>query len=137
LHICQAAGKKNVILHGDARSCALRLVLPPQKKTRATEYLVLPYVGKIVSIERGHCDINRYSRCTASASSRATILPPGNFWTNRLRRSLDNAAPALHGGEFGFGAEIAFHAKAAFTWSIGLPELNSNKYKIHGKGQVR
>ena len=42
------------------------------------------------------------------------------------------------GGEFGFGAEIGISTqKLHARGPIGLPELQSFKYKIYGNGQVR
>ena len=42
------------------------------------------------------------------------------------------------GGEFGFGAEIGISTqKLHARGPLGLPQLNSFKYKIYGNGQVR
>ena len=42
------------------------------------------------------------------------------------------------GGEFGFGAEIGISTQKLHTRGpLGLPQLNSFKYKIYGDGQIR
>ena len=42
------------------------------------------------------------------------------------------------GGEFGFGAEIGISTqKLHARGPLGLPQLNSFKYKIYGNGQIR
>ena len=42
------------------------------------------------------------------------------------------------GGEFGFGAEIGISTqKLHARGPLGLPQLNSFKYKIYGDGQIR
>ncbi|MBR3646514.1 MAG: gamma-glutamyl-phosphate reductase, partial [Lachnospiraceae bacterium] len=42
------------------------------------------------------------------------------------------------GGEFGFGAEIGISTqKMHARGPVGLPELQSFKYKVYGNGQIR
>ncbi len=63
----------------------------------------------------------------------------------RFTREVDSAAVYVNastcftdGNEFGFGAEIGISTqKLHARGPMGLPELTSTKYVIHGDGQIR
>ena len=64
---------------------------------------------------------------------------------NEFMDRVDSAAVYVNastrftdGGEFGFGAEIGISTqKLHARGPIGLPELQSFKYKVYGTGQIR
>lgn len=141
-YIARLLEEKNVILHGDARSCALApQILPATEEDWATEYLDYQMSVKIVSdLNEAIAHINRYSTMHSEC-----IVTRDDAAARQFLDQIDSAAVYVNastrftdGGEFGFGAEIGISTqKLHARGPIGLPELNSYKYKIHGNGQVR
>lgn len=134
--------KTNVELRGDAEFC--RLVPSAQQATDKdwyTEYLDLILSVRIVdNIEEAIEHISKYG----SAHSDAIVTENRNTATY-FTECVDSATVYVNastrftdGGEFGMGAEIGvstdrIHARGP----MGLEELTSYKYIIHGNGQVR
>ncbi len=134
--------EKNVILYGDEVACE---ICPDIEKATeddwATEYLDYKMSVKIVSsIDEAIEHIRKYS--TNHSESIVTENPEN---AEKFMNSVDSAAvyhnvstAFTDGGEFGFGAEIGISTqKLHARGPLGLPQLNTFKYKIYGNGQVR
>lgn len=141
----QAAAKlyeKNVEIRGCERTCA---ILPEAKaateKDWETEFLDYILAVKVVdSTEEAIAHIARYS----SGHSEAIITE--NYSTSRFfTERVDAAAVYVNastrftdGNEFGFGAEIGISTqKLHARGPMGLNALTTEKYLIHGEGQIR
>ena len=134
--------EKNVILYGDEVACAICPDI--QKATEddwATEYLDYKMSVKIVSsVDEAIEHIRKYS-----TNHSESIVTENIEIAEKFMNSVDSAAvyhnvstAFTDGGEFGFGAEIGISTqKLHARGPLGLPQLNSFKYKIYGKGQVR
>ncbi len=134
--------EKQVLLVGDDR--ARNIINDIEKASDddwATEYLGYKMSVKIVdSVEEAIEHIYKYStghsECIISEN-----MATAELFLNRV----DSAAVYVNvstrftdGGEFGFGAEIGISTqKLHARGPIGLPELQSFKYKIYGNGQIR
>ena len=134
--------EKNVILYGDEVACA---ICPDIEKATeedwATEYLDYKMSVKIVSsLEEAAEHIRKYS--TGHSES---IITENAENAEKFMNMVDSSAVYHNastrftdGGEFGFGAEIGISTqKLHARGPLGLPQLNSFKYKIYGNGQVR
>ncbi|HEU24812.1 MAG: glutamate-5-semialdehyde dehydrogenase [Mesoaciditoga sp.] len=133
-------------LNVEMRGCEESLkIVPSMKKATdedwSTEYLDLILGIKIVKdVDEAIDHIAKYG--TKHSESIIT-----NDYKNALKFTSEIDAAALYvnastrftdGGEFGFGSEIGistqkFHARGP----VGLNELTSYKYVIHGEGQIR
>lgn len=111
------------------------------EKDYATEFLDLILAVKVVdSLDEALDHIYKYS----SGHSEAIIT---NDYHNsqRFTREIDSAAVYVNastrftdGNEFGFGAEIGISTqKLHARGPMGLNELTTFKYIIHGEGQIR
>ena len=107
----------------------------------ATEYLDYKMSVKIVeSLEEAVEHIYKYSTGHSEC-----IVTESTDRANEFMDKVDSAAVYVNastrftdGGEFGFGAEIGISTqKLHARGPIGLPELQSFKYKIYGTGQIR
>lgn len=134
--------EKNVILYGDEIS---REICPDIEKASEEdwykEYLDYKMSVKIVnSLPEAIEHIRKYS----SGHSECIVTEDAEN-AEKFMRSVDSSAVYHNvstrftdGGEFGFGAEIGISTqKLHARGPLGLPQLNSFKYKIYGKGQVR
>jgi len=134
--------EKNVVLYGDEIACA---ICPDIEKAIeedwATEYLDYKMSVKIVSsVDEAIEHIRKHS-----TNHSESIVTENNEVAEKFMNSVDSAAvyhnvstAFTDGGEFGFGAEIGISTqKLHARGPLGLPQLNSFKYKIYGKGQVR
>lgn len=134
--------EKNVILYGDEIA---RTICPDIEKATeedwATEYLDYKMSVKIVSsLEEAVAHIRKYS--TGHSES---IITENTENAEKFMNTVDSSAVYHNastrftdGGEFGFGAEIGISTqKLHARGPLGLPQLNSFKYKIYGNGQVR
>lgn len=134
--------EKNVILYGDEIS---REICPDieiaTEEDWYREYLDYKMSVKIVnSLQEAIEHIRKYSsghsECivTENAENAETFMnavDSSAVYHNVSTRFTD-------GGEFGFGAEIGISTqKLHARGPLGLEQLNSFKYKIYGKGQVR
>ena len=134
--------EKSVVLVGDERAVTIaKGIGEATDDDWATEYLDYKMSVKIVdSIDEAIEHIYRYgsghSECIVTENSEAA---------EKFMNEIDAAAVYVNastrftdGGEFGFGAEIGISTqKLHARGPIGLPELQSFKYKIYGDGQVR
>lgn len=134
--------EKDVTLVGDSKA---REIIPDMEKATdadwATEYLDYKMSVKIVdSVEEAIDHIYKYS------TGHSECIVTENVGTaEKFMNQVDSAAVYLNastrftdGGEFGFGAEIGISTqKLHARGPIGLPELQSFKYKIYGDGQIR
>ena len=107
----------------------------------ATEFLDYILSVKVVdSLEEAIDHIDRYS----SGHSECIVTGDDNA-ADAFLRAVDSAAVYVNastrftdGGEFGFGAEIGISTqKLHARGPMGLRELTSTKYLIHGNGQIR
>ena len=116
-------------------------VLPATDEDYATEFLDYTLSVKVVdSLDEAVAHIARFG----TGHSEAIIT---NDWTaaRRFEREVDAAAVYVNastrftdGGEFGFGAEIGISTqKLHASGPMGLKELTSTKYIVHGDGQIR
>lgn len=134
--------EKGVVIHGDAQTAAIiGGVIPATDEDFAKEYLSFDISCKIVgdineAIEHIMKYTTGHSECIVTNSEQAQRLFTANVdaaavYVNASTRFTD-------GGEFGFGAEIGISTqKLHARGPLGLPELTSTKYVIHGNGQVR
>lgn len=134
--------EKDVTLVGDSKA---REIIPDMEKAAdadwATEYLDYKMSVKIVdSVEEAIDHIYKYSTGHSEC-----IVTENAGTAEKFMNQVDSAAVYLNastrftdGGEFGFGAEIGISTqKLHARGPIGLPELQSFKYKIYGDGQIR
>ncbi len=107
----------------------------------ATEYLDYKMSVKIVdTLEEAIEHIYNYSTGHSEC-----IVTESTDRANEFMDRVDSAAVYVNastrftdGGEFGFGAEIGISTqKLHARGPIGLPELQSFKYKVYGTGQIR
>ena len=133
--------EKDVTLVGDSKA---REIIPDMEKATdadwATEYLDYKMSVKIVdSVEEAIDHIYKYSTGHSEC-----IVTENAGTAEKFMNQVDSAAVYLNastrftdGGEFGFGAEIGISTqKLHARGPIGLPELQSFKYKIYGDGQI-
>ena len=134
--------EKDVTLVGESK--AREIIRDMEKATDAdwaTEYLDYKMSVKIVdSVEEAIDHIYKYSTGHSEC-----IVTENAGTAEKFMNQVDSAAVYLNastrftdGGEFGFGAEIGISTqKLHARGPIGLPELQSFKYKIYGDGQIR
>lgn len=134
--------EKSVELFGDEE--AVDIAKGIEKATErdwGTEYLDYKMSVKIVnSLDEAVDHIYKYSTGHSEC-----IVTENKEAAEEFLNKVDSAAVYVNtstrftdGGEFGFGAEIGISTqKLHARGPIGLPELQSFKYKIYGNGQVR
>lgn len=135
----QAAGCE---VRGDQTICALADgVTPATDADWATEYLApIISVAVVNGMESALSHLTRYSSHHTDG-----IITEDKAAAERFLNEVDSAI-VMHnastqfadGGEFGMGAEIGiatgrFHARGP----VGLKELTTYKYQVHGTGQTR
>lgn len=133
---------KNVELRGDESTLEiLPDCIPATEEDYGTEYLdYILSIKTVDSVDEAIAHINRYntkhSECivTENAQTAEKFLNEVDaacVYVNASTRFTD-------GFEFGFGAEIGISTqKLHARGPMGLKELTSYKYKIHGNGQIR
>ncbi|MEM7692893.1 MAG: glutamate-5-semialdehyde dehydrogenase [Pseudomonadota bacterium] len=128
-------------LRGDARARAIAPMEPATDEDFATEYLApILSVAVVDGLDGALSHIARYSShhtdCIVTENAQAAA---------RFMAEVDSAI-VLHnastqfadGGEFGMGAEIGIatgrmHARGP----VGVAQLTTFKYRVHGRGQTR
>ena len=134
--------EKNVEIRGCQRTCALlRDAVPAAEEDWETEFLDYILAVKIVdSIDEAIAHIARYS----SGHSEA-IITESYSRSRKFTETVDAAAVYVNastrftdGTEFGFGAEIGISTqKLHARGPMGLNALTTEKFVIHGTGQIR
>ena len=131
---------KNVEIRGDEDSCKIS-----DKIIKATEsgeeYLDLIISVKTVNnIDEAIEHINNYST-KHSESIITSNYENAEKFLNQIDSScvyVNASTRFTDGGEFGFGAEIGISTqKLHARGPMGLKELTTTKYVIHGNGQIR
>lgn len=134
--------EKNVVLFGDE----IAREICPDIETATDddyyrEYLDYKMSVKIVSsLDEAIEHIRKYS-----SGHSESIITNNTDNAEKFLNSVDSSAVYHNastrftdGGEFGFGAEIGISTqKLHARGPLGLPQLNSFKYKIYGNGQIR
>lgn len=124
---------------------AARAVVPAMETADETDFAT-EYLGSLISIktvasvEEAIEHINRYHTKHSDA-----ILTKNEDNASKFLKQIDSACVYVNastrftdGEEFGFGAEIGISTqKLHARGPMGLRELTSYKYLIHGNGQVR
>ena len=138
----QKLKEKNVEIRGCQRTCALlRDAVPAVEEDWETEFLDYILAVKIVdSIDEAMAHIARYS----SGHSEA-IITESYSRSRKFTETVDAAAVYVNastrftdGNEFGFGAEIVISTqKLHARGPMGLNALTTEKFVIHGSGQIR
>ena len=133
---------KNVELRGDESTREiLPDCIPATEEDYGTEYLdYILSIKTVDSVDEAIAHINRYntkhSECIVTenvqtAEKFLNEVDAACVYVNASTRFTD-------GFEFGFGAEIGISTqKLHARGPMGLKELTSYKYKIHGNGQIR
>ncbi len=129
-------------IRGDRRTAALDArVVPASETDWRTEYLDAILAVKVVEgLDDAIAHIERYGSHHTDG-----IVTRDEAAARRFLREVDSAI-VLHnastqfadGGEFGFGGEIGIatgrlHARGP----VGVEQLTTFKYRVHGQGQVR
>jgi glutamate-5-semialdehyde dehydrogenase len=137
-----AEALQGVVLHADERAAGhLPASVPATDDDWATEYLSLDLaVGVVDSLDDAVAHIRRWSSGHTEA-----IVTRDLAESRRFVRGVDSAAVMVNastrftdGGEFGFGAEIGISTqKLHARGPMGLPELTSTTWVVHGDGHVR
>jgi glutamate-5-semialdehyde dehydrogenase len=138
----EMCAKAGVELRGDAAS---RAIVPSMKEATEddwrAEYLDLILAVRVVPSVREAIDhINRYGSAHSDA-----IVAENEAAQKVFTQEVDSATVYVNastrftdGGEFGMGAEIGISTdKLHARGPMGLEELTTYKYVIHGTGQVR
>jgi glutamate-5-semialdehyde dehydrogenase len=134
--------RRGVELRGDAEACAR---IPGMKAATEedwhAEYLDLILAIRVVpSVQAAIDHINRYGSRHSDA-----IVTESDAAANQFTDLVDSSAVFVNastrfndGGEFGMGAEIGISTdKLHARGPMGLEELTTYKYIVHGAGQVR
>jgi glutamate-5-semialdehyde dehydrogenase len=140
--ICDALSGLGVEILGDKITCSLfsKCTLATEEDY-ATEFLDLKLSVKCVrNLDEAISHIRRFS----SGHSEAIITSDLNS-AERFVNEVDAAAVLVNtstrfvdGGEFGLGAEIGISTqKLHARGPMGLRDLTSIKYVVHGNGQIR
>ena len=133
--------EKNVQFYGDDRARDIMDMEVAGESDWANEYLDYKMAVKIVdSVEDAIAHIYKYStghsECIVTENKETAEL-----FMNRIDAAavyVNASTRFTDGGEFGFGAEIGISTqKMHARGPVGLPELQSFKYKIYGDGQIR
>ena len=130
-----------VELRLDARAAAIIPGTPAGPEDFSTEYLdYILAVGVADSLDAAMAHITAHStghseaiitECQATADRFTTVIDSAAVYVNCSTRFTD-------GGEFGLGCEIGISTqKLHARGPMGLDELCSYKYVIHGDGQIR
>ena len=132
--------------HVELRGCSSTLMIDPSIKPAteddwATEFLSMTLAVKVVKdIDEAIEHINKYGTRHSEAIITKDKKASKKFFDHVDAAAVyENASTRFtDGGEFGFGAEIGISTqKLHARGPMGLPELTSYKYLVHGVGQTR
>lgn len=140
--LAEVMQKVSVELRGDERVReVLTGCIAATEEDYGTEYLdYILSVKTVDSVEEAIAHINRYSTKHSEA-----IITHNSGTAEQFLNEVDSACVYVNastrfsdGFEFGFGAEIGISTqKLHARGPMGLKELTSYKYVIHGDGQIR
>ncbi len=130
-----------VELRGDESCAKIIDIKPAGEKDYDTEFLDYILALKIVSDEKEAIE----HICAHSTGHSEAIVTENEQCARLFTSAIDSAAVYVNsstrftdGGEFGFGCEIGISTqKLHARGPMGLSELTSYKYIIHGNGQIR
>jgi glutamate-5-semialdehyde dehydrogenase len=134
-----------VVLHGDERTIAAApagvTVIPATDEDWATEYLAMELAVRVVDTLDGAIDHIR----TWSSGHTEAILTNDLAASERFVAHIDSAAVMVNastrftdGAQFGLGAEVGISTqKLHARGPMGLAELTTTKWLVHGDGHVR
>jgi len=143
--VLAALAGAGVRLHGDDRAAALApdgvVVLPATEVDWATEYLSMDLAVRVVDDLEAAIEHIR----TWSTGHTEAIVTGDLAASDRFVAALDSAVIMVNastrftdGGQFGLGAEIGISTqKMHARGPMGLAELTTTKWIVHGEGQVR
>lgn len=115
--------------------------LPATEKDYASEYLdYIISMKTVTDVDEAIAHINKYNTKHSEA-----IITENELTAEKFLKEIDAACVYVNastrftdGFEFGFGAEIGISTqKLHARGPMGLKELTSYKYQIHGNGQIR
>ena len=144
--VLRALHEAGVVLHADERAARAATdvgvpSVPASEDDWATEYLSLDLAVRVVdTIDDAIEHVLRWS----SGHTEAIVTADLNA-AERFTRELDSAVVAVNastrftdGGEFGLGAEIGISTqKMHARGPMGLSELTTTQWHVHGDGHVR
>jgi len=143
--VLAALSAAGVTLHGDTRTAALApagvAIVPATDVDWATEYLSMDLAVRVVDgIEAAIEHIRTWTSGHTEAIVTADLAA-----ADRFIAGLDSAAIMVNastrftdGGQFGLGAEIGISTqKMHARGPMGLAELTTTTWIVHGEGQVR
>lgn len=141
LEAAQALKEKNVEIRGDEAAVMTLDCTPASEEDYGKEYLdYIISVKTVSSIEEAITHINHYNTGHSEC-----IITENEEHAEKFLNEVDAACVYVNastrftdGFEFGFGAEIGISTQMLHARGpMGLKELTSYKYKIHGTGQIR
>ena len=129
-------------VRGDAEVCSLdNQAVAASKVDWDTEYLdAIISVGVVDGLDSAISHVNRHGSHHTDA-----IISEDGAAAERFLNEVDSAIVVHNastqfadGGEFGMGAEIGIsNGKLHARGPVGVEQLTTYKYKVHGNGQVR
>lgn len=131
----------SVTFYGDEHSRNVVDILPAHDEDFAREYLAEAMSIKVVAdIDEAIKHINHYSTHHSEA-----IITENQKTARQFQHEVDSAVVYVNastrftdGAEFGFGAEIGISTqKLHVRGPVGLRNLTSYKYLVHGNGHIR
>ena len=143
--VLSALAGAGVVLHCDDRAAALAPpgadVVPATDEDWATEYLSLDMAVRVVDDLEGAIDHIR----TWTSGHTEAIVTADLAASERFIAALDSAVIMVNastrftdGGQFGLGAEIGISTqKMHARGPMGLAELTTTTWIVHGEGHVR
>ena len=140
--VAERLGQRGVELRGDEAACArVPAMKPAAESDWGAEYLDLILAVRVVpSVQAAIDHVNRYGSRHSDA-----IITGSDAAAQQFTDLVDSSAVFVNastrfndGGEFGMGAEIGISTdKLHARGPMGLEELTTYKYIVHGVGQVR
>ena len=133
---------KGVEIRGDETVCArIPQAVPAAPEDWGQEYLDLILAVRVVKdIDEAIAHITRYGTSHSEAIVADDTEAAGQFLAQVDAAAVYHNASTrfTDGGEFGFGAEIGISTqKLHARGPVGLEQLTTFRYLIHGEGQVR
>ena len=137
----KAFDENRVEIRGDKATCSIIEAKAATQADWHEEYLdLIVTVGVVNDVEAAIVHINKYG-----SHHTESILTRNKANADKFTREVDSACCFVNistrfsdGGEFGLGAEIGISTdKLHARGPMGVEELTTYKYVVHGNGQVR